>query len=45
MTELKIEQLKKIAGGAGPCGQDKGGNHAPAPSCPTPKPAHGGKCS
>jgi hypothetical protein len=26
MNELKLENLKKLSGGAGPCGKDKGGN-------------------
>lgn len=43
MNELKLDQLKKIAGGAGSCGQNKGGNEAP--SCSQPKPSHSGKCS
>ena len=44
MQELKLEQLKKLAGGSGSCGQDKGGsssgcnNNQPKSSC-------GSKCS
>ena len=42
MTELKLDQVKQIAGGGGSCGQDKGGSPAPAPAC---GPSKGGKCS
>ena len=40
MNELKLENLKKLSGGAGPCGRDKGGS---APSC-APKPAPSNSC-
>ncbi len=29
MKELKLDQLKTLAGGGGPCGKDKGGSSAP----------------
>jgi len=29
MKEIKLDQLKTLAGGGGPCGQDKGGGKAP----------------
>ncbi|WP_407051814.1 hypothetical protein [Methyloraptor flagellatus] len=42
MKELKLDALKQLAGGGGPCGRDKGG---PAPSPCAPKPSNCGKCS
>lgn len=44
MTELKLDQVKRIAGGGGSCGQDMGGCPAPAPA-PACGPSKGGKCS
>ncbi|GEO98956.1 hypothetical protein [Methylobacterium haplocladii] len=43
MTEIKLDKMKTLAGGGGPCGRDKGGS-APAPT-PAPTPSKGGKCS
>ncbi|GJE19362.1 hypothetical protein [Methylobacterium marchantiae] len=42
MKELKLDQIKQIAGGGGPCGQDKGGSPPPPPAC---GPSKGGKSS
>lgn len=41
MKELKLDQLKKLAGGGGPCGKDKGGSQ-PSDHC---APSKSSKCS
>lgn len=43
MKEIKLDQLKALAGGSGSCGRDKGGGKDPGKG--PDKDSHGGKKS